>query len=112
MYEYKAELIRVVDGDTYHLLVDLGFGIHIKQIFRLKGVNCPESHKPSTLEEFNKAQAATKYAQLCLERALRVTVYSPGKYNRYICDIAFQDESGRWLDLANALLLRGHATRA
>ena len=30
MYEYKAKVHRVIDGDTVDLIVDLGFGVHIK----------------------------------------------------------------------------------
>jgi len=39
MYEYQAELIRVVDGDTVDLNVDLGFGIWRRDRFRLYGPN-------------------------------------------------------------------------
>lgn len=42
MYEYSARLIRVVDGDTVDLDVDLGFDIRISERIRLAGVNCPE----------------------------------------------------------------------
>jgi micrococcal nuclease len=42
MYDYRAALIRVVDGDTVHLDVDLGVDIHTRMIVRLAGINCPE----------------------------------------------------------------------
>lgn len=42
MYEYSARLLRVVDGDTLDVDVDLGFNIHTKQRVRLLGINCPE----------------------------------------------------------------------
>ena len=42
MYEYEAEVDRVIDGDTIDFMVDLGFNVHIKIRTRLLGVNTPE----------------------------------------------------------------------
>jgi len=42
MYEYAARAIRVVDGDTLDLDVDLGFDVHVRQRVRLLGINCSE----------------------------------------------------------------------
>ena len=42
IYIYKAELIRVVDGDTVDLVIDLGFDTSRKERFRLYGVDAPE----------------------------------------------------------------------
>lgn len=39
---YPAQLVRVVDGDTVDLDVDLGFRVHARLRFRLKDINCPE----------------------------------------------------------------------
>jgi micrococcal nuclease len=42
IYIYKAELIRVVDGDTVELIIDLGFDTSRKERFRLYGIDAPE----------------------------------------------------------------------
>jgi micrococcal nuclease len=42
IYIYKAELIRVVDGDTVELMIDLGFSQFTRQTMRLYGVDAPE----------------------------------------------------------------------
>ena len=42
MYEYAARALKVIDGDTLDMDVDVGFGIHVRQRVRLLGVNCPE----------------------------------------------------------------------
>jgi micrococcal nuclease len=42
MYEYKAKVERVVDGDTLCLSVDLGFDISRKHSCRLHGINANE----------------------------------------------------------------------
>lgn len=42
MYQYKAKIERVIDGDTVVALVDLGFGIHKRETFRLLGIDAQE----------------------------------------------------------------------
>ena len=42
MYEYSAVIVRVVDGDTLHLDVNLGLDVYVKTIVRLYGLNAPE----------------------------------------------------------------------
>ena len=42
IYIYKAELVRVVDGETVDLMIDLGFDTSRKERFRLYGVDAPE----------------------------------------------------------------------
>ena len=44
MYEYKAKLVRVIDGDTIDVDIDLGFKVFLqKERVRLFGINTPES---------------------------------------------------------------------
>ena len=42
IYIYKASLVRVVDGDTVELIIDLGFDTSRKERFRLYGIDAPE----------------------------------------------------------------------
>ena len=48
---YGATVLRVVDGDTIDLMVDLGFKIHHKIRVRLYGVNTPESRTKDLAEK-------------------------------------------------------------
>jgi micrococcal nuclease len=42
MYTYEAKVVRVVDGDTIDLDIDLGFHIRITKRIRLSFINAPE----------------------------------------------------------------------
>lgn len=42
MFEYTAEPVKIVDGDTLWLLADLGFRCFARVDVRLAGLNCPE----------------------------------------------------------------------
>lgn len=50
---YRCKIIRVVDGDTVDVAVDLGFDIKLTARFRMLGINAPEKNT-----EAGKASAA------------------------------------------------------
>ena len=43
MYEYNCKIVRVVDGDTVDVVIDLGFNLSKKERVRLAGIDSPES---------------------------------------------------------------------
>ena len=44
MYEYKATVIKVIDGDTVDVDLDLGFDVMLKkERVRIMGIDTPES---------------------------------------------------------------------
>jgi micrococcal nuclease len=51
MYEYKAKVDRVVDGDTIDCTIDLGFHTWKKIRVRLEGINTPESRTRDLAEK-------------------------------------------------------------
>ena len=43
LYQYKADLVKVIDGDTIEVDFDLGFGVWLRnQRIRLAGIDTPE----------------------------------------------------------------------
>ena len=53
MYEYRAKVIKVIDGDTIDVDIDLGFGVILaKQRIRLYGIDTPESRTSDKVEKF------------------------------------------------------------
>ena len=44
MYEYRCKIVKIVDGDTVDVDIDLGFGVWMhKERIRLYGIDTPES---------------------------------------------------------------------
>ena len=39
---YQAKIVEVVDGDTFDLMIDLGFNTFVKERMRLYGIDAPE----------------------------------------------------------------------
>ena len=54
MYEYRAEVLRVVDGDTVDVLIDCGFSTFRKERVRLFGIDAPESRTRDKKEKKRK----------------------------------------------------------
>ena len=51
MFEYRSNLLKIIDGDTIDVDLDLGFSVVLKkQRIRLYGINTPES-RTRDLEE-------------------------------------------------------------
>ena len=63
MFEYKCKLVRVIDGDTVDIDIDLGFGVWLrKQRIRMYGIDTPES-RTRDLEEKKYGLAAKEFLQ-------------------------------------------------
>jgi len=114
MYDYNAYVIRVVDGDTYDVQIDLGFGLtygreKAPMRLRLKNVDTPETWRPTTEAEREHGEKATKFVKDLIEdRFVRVKTYKMGIYGRYEADVSVLDtELDQWLDLGELLTDNG-----
>jgi len=109
MYEYKALVTRVVDGDTFDLVVDLGFEISFAMRVRLKGIDTPETWRPKTDAERVHGEAATKFVSLLIENQyVTIRSHKLGIYGRYEADVALLDGT----DLATLLKEEGFEKRS
>lgn len=60
VYLYNAEVKKIIDGDTFDIVIDLGFDTLRKGRVRLHGVNTPES-RTTNLEEKKMGLAAKEF---------------------------------------------------
>ena len=65
MYEYRAKVLRIIDGDTLKLEIDLGLKTSTKQKVRLAGIDTPETYGVKKNSEEYKAGMLSK-ARLAL----------------------------------------------
>jgi micrococcal nuclease len=65
MYNYRCVIIRVVDGDTVDVDIDLGFGVWFRnQRVRLKGIDTPESRTKDLAEKAHGLAAKSRLTEL------------------------------------------------
>ena len=61
MYEYRINVVKIIDGDTVDVDIDLGFGVWLKkQRIRLHGIDTPES-RTRDLDEKRYGLMAKKF---------------------------------------------------
>ena len=114
MYEYKAKLKRVVDGDTCDAQIDLGFDVSVKKRIRFAGINAPES-RTRDLKEKAKGLAAKDRVKAVLAENPSFTLESTeiGKYGRVLGKIYVTkidgSESLTQICLNDQLIKEGHA---
>ena len=108
MYKYKCKLVRVIDGDTADVMIDLGFDTWIKSRLRFKGVDTWEK-RTRDKEEKIKGLAATAFTQTYLELndgKFTIQSYGKGKYGRVLAEIFIEGEEK---SLNELLIENGHA---
>ena len=88
MHTYKAFLDRVVDGDTLHVNLDLGFGVFHKEILRLAKINAAESKTKEGQKAATELKKILKDAPFLIIKTNKTDIYG-----RYIADIFFTKDS-------------------
>ena len=88
MHTYKCEILRVVDGDTVDVDIDLGFGVWLrKERVRIHGIDTPES-RTRELEEKKYGLAAKEFVKSYLKagsnQLLQTEKDKTGKFGRIL----------------------------
>lgn len=86
-YIYKSELERVVDGDTIHVKLDLGFGIKHSEILRLAKINATESSTAAGTKATDALKKILKDVPFLIIKTNKTDIYG-----RYIADVFFADK--------------------
>ena len=119
MYEYKCKILRVVDGDTVDVDIDLGFGVWMhKERVRVNGIDTPES-RTRDLEEKAFGLAAKERVKELLPigsmQVLKTEIDKSGEDKKGKCGRILGDFKiyfpayDRWSTLTESLIKEGHA---
>ena len=118
MYEYKAVVDRVVDGDTIDVTIDLGFSVWKKMRVRMEGINTPES-RTRDLEEKKRGLAAKDRLKNILDfngNKCILKVSGVGKYGRALATVLVEslsplngEDGVTLIDVNKQLIEEGHA---
>lgn len=109
MYEYWGMVVKVHDGDTVKMDIDLGLSIWKRsESLRLLGINAPE-----VLGASREAGLAARDALHALVMGQRVRVRTvkddKDKYGRYLASLFVVDAQGVEIDVNAWMLANGHA---
>lgn len=106
MYQYRAIVRRIVDGDTIDCDVDMGFRAwRMNERFRLAGIDAPEIRGPDR----DAGRAAKAFVESLIAPGAEITIETardPDNFGRWIATVYINNQS-----LNDALVDRGHAVR-
>ena len=117
MYEYKCKLVKIVDGDTVDVDIDLGFGVWMKdERVRIMGIDTPESRTRDKVEKQFGLAAKKRLKELLGKSAVLKTQVNRdgedmrGKFGRVLGDFNVYDSNkDSWRPVTDILVEEGHA---
>jgi micrococcal nuclease len=117
MYDYKCNVVKVVDGDTVDVDIDLGFGIWMRdERVRVMGIDTPESRTRDLVEKkFGLAAKERLKGLLGKTSVLRTQVSKSGedmkgKFGRILGDFdVYCHDTDTWRPVTQVMIEEGHA---
>lgn len=112
MYEYRIKIVKVIDGDTVDVDIDLGFGVWLKkERVRLFGIDTPES-RTRDKEEKKFGLAAKEYLKASLKKGtpiLRTRKDKTGKFGRILGELLYIDNEDSFVNINEKMIEEAHA---
>ncbi|MDA9008030.1 thermonuclease family protein [Porticoccaceae bacterium] len=117
MYDYKCKVVKVVDGDTVDVDIDLGFGVWMRdERVRVMGIDTPESRTRDLVEKkFGLAAKERLKGLLGKTSVLRTQVSKSGedmkgKFGRILGDFdVYCTKTDSWRPATKVMIEEGHA---
>jgi len=116
MYEYRTKLLRVVDGDTVDVDIELGFGVVLSdERVRIMGIDTPESRTSDKVEKLFGLAAKKRLKELLGKQpVLRTQIAKDGedmkgKFGRVLGDFNVYDaKTDSWRPATEVMIDEGH----
>ena len=110
MYEYRCKVVRVVDGDTVDVDIDLGFGVWLRgERVRLYGIDTPESRTRDPIEKvYGKYASKFLCEHLGEESTLRTRKDGKGKFGRILGEFIVYDAETDSYRSVNTMMVEKH----
>ena len=118
MYEYKAKLLKVIDGDTVDVDIDLGFGVWLRnERVRIMGIDTPESRTRNKIEKLFGLAAKKRLKELLNTSDLVLKTFkgrggedAKGKFGRILGDFnVYYHNDDRFCRVTEIMIKEGHA---
>jgi len=117
MYDYKCKVVKIVDGDTVDVDIDLGFGVWMKkERVRIMGIDTPESRTRDKVEKVFGLAAKQRLKELLGPNPVLRTQISKkgedmkGKFGRILGDFDVYDaKTDAWRPVTKIMIEEHHA---
>ena len=119
MYEYRCKVLKIVDGDTVDVDIDLGFGIVLKnERVRIMGIDTPESRTRDKVEKQFGLAAKKRLKEMLDNKSgpiLKTQINKKGedmkgKFGRILGDFTvYHGPTDSWRMVTDIMVEEGHA---
>ena len=117
MYEYRCKIVKIIDGDTVDVDIDLGFGVWLRdERVRMMGIDTPESRTSDKVEKLFGLAAKEKLKSILGENPVLKTQVNKdgedmkGKFGRILGDFDVYDaDKDAWRPATDVLIETGNA---
>ena len=115
MYQYTSKILRVIDGDTVDVDIDLGFGIWLrKERVRIMRIDTPESRTRDKEEKRFGLAAKNRLKELLPVGSIATLMTqidkdgedAKGKFGRILGNFVY---NGKFTMVTDILIKEGHA---
>ena len=114
--EYDVKVLKVVDGDTVDVDINLGFGVVLSdERVRIMGIDTPESRTSDRVEDLFGEAAKARLKELMESDAKLITTEDKkgedmkGKFGRILGDFYVERYEGKRERVTDVLIEEGHA---
>ena len=119
MYEYKATIVKIVDGDTVDVDIDLGFGVVLKdERVRIMGIDTPDSRTRDLTEKAFGLASKKRLTELLGDSGVLKTQINKngedmkGKFGRILGDFSvYHAPTDSWRMATTIMIEEGHAVK-
>jgi len=111
LYHYAVkEVVKVVDGDTFDAVIDLGFNVSVQKRIRLHGIDTPECRTRDLKIKKKGLKAKAKLKELLTaheSETVFVESHGNGKYGRLIARVLVGERDNVKKDIAAIMIMDG-----
>ena len=91
MFDYAAHVLKVIDGDTIEVVIELGFGLVLKKRLRLLRVNTSELKSDDPAEKSKAVKAKDALTKLLLNKEVKIHSEKFDSFGRYLAEVWIDD---------------------
>lgn len=92
-FNYTAKVTKIIDGDTFYAVVDLGFSIAAEVKFTLSGIDTPEIWRSTNEKELEHGRKAKDFlSNLIMNKYIYIESSKTSERGKWLAKVLIDDK--------------------